>query len=163
MLYFSTSWKNTYICMIVCSPWHAAVNGDTKSRTWLGSWTESLFQFFLHLYPMISSTYKLFVFVFIYHTIFFSYPNQRCRPPIKAIYQVICLKRFQSQSSFSKVKDKVITDFYCPPNSILLPSYIRDSIYLKAVKLPFCLITSFDISKIHYSTQRPLLKYYREN
>ena len=128
MLYFSTASTNSYTYMIVCSPWHAAVHGDAKSLTQLSNWTESLFWFVLHLYPMISSSYKLFVF--ICYIVFFSYANQRCRPPIKAIYQVFCLKRLQSQNSFSKLKDKVITDFYCPPNFILLSSYIRDSIYL---------------------------------
>lgn len=72
---------------------------------------------------------------YLYIILFFSYPNQRCRPPAKAVYKVLCLERLQSQSSFSKVQFEVITDdFGFSPNYILLSNYIRqDSIYLKTM------------------------------
>ena len=36
-----------------------------------------------------------------------SYPNQRCRPPIKAVSQVLCLERLQSQTSFLRFETKL--------------------------------------------------------
>ena len=36
-----------------------------------------------------------------------SYPHQRCRPPIKAVSQVLCLERLQSQTSFLRFETKL--------------------------------------------------------
>ena len=94
---------------------------------------------------------------------FFSYPNQRCRPPVKAAYQVLCL---QSQSSFSKVQIEVITDVFCfYPNYILLSNYIiQDSVYLKTMSN--CLFVSLLLLTELGSIILPKdfwLKQYREN
>ena len=65
----------------------------------------------LQLHQLIPSSYKMIYYFYFYVTLFSS-PNQRFRPPVKAVYQVFCLKRLQSQSSFSNVQEKVVTDFF---------------------------------------------------
>lgn len=88
---------------------------------------------------MISNCNKITYYFYLYlcYSIFFlSYPNQKCRPPIKAVCQVLCLKRLRAKAHFVKYEIKLLRDFfffYYHPNYILLCSYIRDSIYLKTV------------------------------
>ena len=96
-----------------------------------------VYLFSLQLHQLISSSYKV-IYYFYFYVILFSYPNQRFRPPIKAVYQVFCLERLQSQSSFSNVQGKVVTDvcflcvcLYCSPNYLLFSSHVRASAYLK--------------------------------
>ena len=68
-------------------------------------------------------------------------PNQRCRPPIIAISQVLCLERLQSQTHFLRFETKLsqvcvcvcVCVFYCFQNYTLLSSFIRDSVYLKTM------------------------------
>ena len=102
---------------------------------------------------------------------FLSYPHQRGRPPIIAVSQVLCLERLQSQTHFLSFETKLSQVFffvfcfffYCFQNYILLSSYIRDSVYLKTVKLLFCVTTSFNMTRIHFSTKRPLVKILQRN
>lgn len=93
--------------------------------------------FFLQFHSMISNSNKMtyYFYLYLYYSIFLSYPNQKCRPPIKAVYQVLCLKRLRAKAHFVKYETKLLRNFffYYHPNYILLCSYIRDSIYLKTV------------------------------
>lgn len=44
--------------------------------------------FFLQFHSMISNSNQITYYFYLYlcYSIFFSYPNQKCRPPIKAVY-----------------------------------------------------------------------------
>ena len=53
--------------------------------------------------------------------------------------------------------------FYCFQNYILLSSYIRDSVYLKTVWSCCFVSTSFNMTRIHFSTKRPLVKILQRN
>lgn len=69
--------------------------------------------FFLQLHSMISNSNKIIIFIYIYVIVFFlSYPNQKCRPPIKAVYQVLCLKRLRAKAHFVNYETKLLRDFF---------------------------------------------------
>ena len=102
---------------------------------------------------------------------FLSYPNQRCRPPIIAISQVLCLQRLQSQTHFLSFETNLsqvffflsfFLSFFFPP---LFPEFpITFQLYQgfclleDCVKVLFCLTTSFNVTRLHFSTKRPLIK-----
>lgn len=124
----------------------------------------------------------MFIFMFCY----FLKEKSRCRPPIKAIYPVLCLKKLQSQNSLSKVSDKAVTYvFYCSPDYIcyccsvaklcsslcdptdcstsgklhtIFQFYQGFYLFENHVKLLFCVTISFNITRIHYSIQRSLVR-----
>lgn len=114
--------------------------------------------FFLHLHPVIVSSYKNdLLFLFICYT-FFSYPNQRLRPPIKTVSQVLCLERLQSKAYFLSYKTELSQRcFTAPPFPQLHPTtfqlYQGSCSPEDCVKLSFSLISSFNRTRIHYSTQ----------
>lgn len=114
--------------------------------------------FFLHLHPVIASSYKNdLLFLFICYT-FFSYPNQRLRPPIKTVSQVLCLERLQSKAYFLSYKTELSQRcFTAPPFPQLHPTtfqlYQGSCSPEDCVKLSFSLISSFNRTRIHYSTQ----------
>ena len=94
---------------------------------------------------------------------FLSYPNQRCRPPIIAISQVSCLERLQSQTHFLRFETKLSQVFFFflklfPELHITFQLYQGFCLLEDCVKLLFCVTTSFNMTRIHFSTKRPLVK-----
>lgn len=96
---------------------------------------------------------------------FLSYSNQRCRPPITAVSQVLCLKRPQSQTHFLSFETKLSQVFVFLFVCLLFPEFpITFQLYQgfclpeDCVKVLFCLTTSFNVTRIHFLTKRPLIK-----
>ena len=95
-------------------------------------------------------------------------PNQRCRPPIIAISQVLCLERLQSQTHFLRFETKLSQVCVCvcvcvcvllfPELHITFQFYQGFSLLEDYVKLLFCVTPSFNMTRIHFSTERPLVK-----
>lgn len=77
--------------------------------------------FFLQFHSMISNSNKItyYFYLYLYYSIFLSYPNQKCRPPIKAVYQVLCLKRLRAKAHFVKYETKLLRIFFflLPPTT----------------------------------------------
>ena len=74
-------------------------------------------------------------------------------------HQQLCLERLQSQTHLLRFETKLSQMyFYCPQNYLLLSNYIRDSVYLKTV-WSYCFVsTSFNMTRIHFSTKTPLVE-----
>ena len=120
-----------------------------------------MFIFFYNFFPPPSlSDFKLLqkdlLSLFIYYSIFFLI-QIRVQATNKPVSQVLCLERLQTHVLRFETKLSQIFFFYCFQNYILLFNYVRASVYLKTVKLLFCVTISFNIM-IHFPTQRSLVK-----
>ena len=80
------------------------------------------------------SDFKLLKRIIFIYIIFSFLSKSECRPPIKAVSQILSWET-PEPNSFSKIWDKVVTIFffYYFKNYILLSNYIRDPVYLKTV------------------------------
>ena len=100
--------------------------------------------------------------MFIYELYYFLFfPNQRYRPPIKGVSQVLCLERLWSQTYFLRFETKFSQFFfYCSQNCIFLSNYITDSWRSceGAVLCHHFLYVTFCVTYDPFSTQRPLVK-----
>ena len=92
------------------------------------------FSNFTQWFQVLAKGFLMFIYMLYY---FPSYPNQRCRTLMIAVFQVLYLERLQSQTHFLRYETKLsqffFFFFYCSQNYILLSNYIRDSVYLKTV------------------------------
>lgn len=99
--------------------------------------------FFLQFHSMISNSNKItyYFYLYLYYSIFLSYPNQKCRPPIKAVYQVLCLKRLRAKAHFVKYETKLLRIFFFNYHPLHITLQLYQGFYLleNCVKLPFCL------------------------
>ena len=115
--------------------------------------------------PKISSSWKRIYYIYLYVIMFSFLRKWKAQATYKSRVPDFVSWETPEPKSFSKIWDKVVTDgFLLFPE---LPStfwfYQGFCLLEDCVKLLFCVTTSFNMTRIHFSTKRPLVKILQRN
>ena len=107
---------------------------------------------------MISDSYKMTYYFYRLYDFFSLIQIREGSHQQKLSPRFCALRESRALAHFLSYKTNLSQIFFLLfPELLLLSSYIKDSVYLKTMKLLFCFTTAFNITRINYSNQRPLV------